>query len=299
MEALLTDPKGTYVDGTLGNGGHAQGILDRLEAGGRLIGFDRDGEAIERTRKGLRLKDGVRMEWIRDNYASMAERLDESGVGHVNGVLLDLGVSSNQIDTPERGFSFMREGPLDMRMDRSKGPTAAEMVNEASESELADVIRRYGEERSARRIARAIVEARAVGRIETTGRLAEIVERAKGGRRGRRIHPATQTFQALRMATNEELEGLERVLETMIGRIVEGGRMAVLTFHSLEDRLVKRFFNRHVPREESLQGGGVRRIFEAPEARWIWKKPPTADEAERRTNPRSRSAKLRAVAIGG
>ncbi len=298
LEGLLTDPKGIYVDGTLGNGGHAQAILARLESGGRLVGFDRDADAIERVEKRLKTGEGKQVDLVRDNYANMAAQLDRLGIAKVHGLLLDLGVSSFQLDLPERGFSFRQDGPLDMRMDQTGGQTAGELLNTADEQELANIIYRYGEERASRRIARAIAEARAKAPIETTAQLAEIVERAKGGRRGKKTHPATQTFQALRMAVNDELAGIEQVLEEMVGRIVAGGRIVVLTFHSLEDRLVKQFFNRHVPREESLQQGGVRRIFEEPPVRWIWKKPLTAGEGEKAENPRSRSAKLRAVEIG-
>jgi 16S rRNA (cytosine1402-N4)-methyltransferase len=298
LDALMTDPKGIYVDGTLGNGGHAQAVLERLESGGTLIGFDRDMDAIDRVKGKLRAGEGRRVELIHDNYANMAARLDGLGVDKVHGLLLDLGVSSFQLDIAERGFSFQHDGPIDMRMDQTKGRTAADLVNEASEQELADIIFRYGEDRQSRRIARAIVEARARQRIETTAQLAGIVERAKGGRRGRKAHPATQTFQALRMSVNEELAGIEQVLDTMIDRIVEGGRIVVLTFHSLEDRLVKRFFNRHVPREESLQQGGVRRHFAEPPVKWISRKPLTAGKDEQKQNPRSRSAKLRAVEVG-
>ncbi len=298
LEALITDPGGTYVDGTLGNGGHAGRIFERLEKGGRLVAFDRDIDAIGRVGETLQSGAGKQVELVHDNYANMAERLDQLGIGKVNGLLLDLGVSSFQLDLAERGFSFQQDGPIDMRMDQTRGTTAADLVNTADEQELADIIYRYGEDRDARRIARAIVMARAKGKIETTGQLAAIVERAKGGRRGRKTHPATKTFQALRMAINDELAGIEQVLETMIGRIVDGGRMVVLTFHSLEDRLVKQFFNRHVPREESLQQGGVRRIFEEPPGEWIWKKPLTASQEEQAANPRSRSAKLRAVKVG-
>ncbi len=298
LEALLTDPCGVYVDGTLGNGGHAGRILDQLQEGGVLVGFDCDIDAIHRVSEKLKPEAGRRVELVHDNYANMACRLDRLGIGKVNGILLDLGVSSFQLDVAERGFSFQQDAPLDMRMDQSRGQTAAELVNAASEKELADLIYNLGEDRDARRIARLIVEERARARIETTAQLAAIVERAKGGRKGRRIHPATQTFQALRMAINDELGGIEKVLETMVERIVEGGRFVVLTFHSLEDRLVKQFFNRHVPREESLQQGGVRRTYESPPVEWIWKKPRTASEKEQAENPRSRSAKLRAVRVG-
>ena len=298
LDGLFTDPAGIYVDGTLGNAGHAAAILDRLGEGGTLVGFDRDADAIERVKEKLASTKGKRVELVHDNYANMAAQLDRLGIGKVNGILLDLGVSSFQLDLAERGFSFMHDGPVDMRMDRTCGQTAAELVNTASEQELADIIFRYGEDRSARRIARAIVEARAKVRIETTAQLAGIVERAKGGRKGKKIHPATQTFQALRMAVNDELASIERVLETMLGRVVAGGRIVVLTFHSLEDRLVKQFFSRHVPREESLQQGGVRRIYEEPPVEWVWKKPVTAGDGEQRVNPRSRSAKLRVVQVG-
>ncbi|MBT8046372.1 MAG: 16S rRNA (cytosine(1402)-N(4))-methyltransferase RsmH [Pontiella sp.] len=298
LEALITDPKGVYVDGTLGNGGHAAAILERLETGGMLIGFDRDVDAIERVKGTLKSGGGKRVELVHDNYANMAEQLDALGISQVNGLLLDLGVSSFQLDVAERGFSFQQDAPIDMRMDRTQGQTAGELVNLGSEQELADIIYRYGEERASRRIARAIVEARGKKTIETTLELAAIVERAKGGRRGKKTHPATLTFQALRMAVNDEIASIESVLKSMVGRIVEGGRIVVLTFHSLEDRLVKQFFKRHVPREESLQQGGVRRIGEEPAVQWIWKKPLVASAAEQAANPRSRSAKLRAVKVG-
>lgn len=298
LEGLLTNPAGIYVDGTLGNAGHSSAILERLEEGGMLIGFDRDADAIERVKGKLKAGTGKRVELVHDNYANMAAQLDRLGIDKVQGLLLDLGVSSFQLDIAERGFSFQHDGPIDMRMDQTCGQTAADLVNTASEQDLADIIFRYGEERDSRRVARAIVEARAKVRIETTAQLAGIVERAKGGRKGKRIHPATKTFQALRMAVNEELASIEQVLDQMVGRVVEGGRIVVLTFHSLEDRLVKHFFSRHVPREESLQQGGVRRVYDEPPVQWIWKKPLTASKEEKGINPRSRSAKLRAVEVG-
>lgn len=298
LDALITDPTGIYVDGTLGNGGHASKIFEQLESTGLLIGFDRDIDAINRVQETLKSGAGKRVELIHDNYANMLEQLDKRGLGKINGLLLDLGVSSFQLDVADRGFSFMKDAPIDMRMDQTQGITAGELVNTASEQELADLIFRYGEDRASRRIARAIVEARAKVEIETTSQLAGIVERAKGGRRGKKTHPATQTFQALRMAVNDELAGIEQVLETMVGKMADGGRIVVLTFHSLEDRMVKQFFNRHVPREESLQQGGVRRVFEEPAVKWIWRKPLTATVEEQAVNPRSRSAKLRAVEVG-
>jgi 16S rRNA (cytosine1402-N4)-methyltransferase len=299
LDALVTDPKGIYVDGTLGNGGHSAGILDRLDEGGVLIGVDRDIAAIGRVKDRLKSGAGKRVELVHDNYANMDQQLGRLGIKKVSGLLLDLGVSSFQLDVADRGFSFRQDAPIDMRMDQSQGQTAGELVNTASEQELADIIYRYGEDRASRRIARAIVEARAKVEIEGTAQLAGIVERAKGGRRGKKTHPATQTFQALRMAVNDELAGIEQVLETMIGKVEEGGRIVVLTFHSLEDRLVKQFFNRHVPREESLQQGGVKRVFEEPEVKWISRKPLVATAGEQAANPRSRSAKLRAVEVVG
>jgi len=298
LEGLVTDPAGIYVDGTLGNGGHSAAILERLEDGGMLIGFDRDVDAIERVKERLKAGAGKRVELVHDNYANMAAQLDRLGIEKVHGLLLDLGVSSFQLDLAERGFSFQHDGPIDMRMDQTRGQTAADLVNTATEQELADIIYRYGEERASRRIARAIVETRAKVRIETTAQLAGIIERAKGGRKGKKIHPATKTFQALRMAVNDELASIEQVLEQMVGRVMGGGRIVVLTFHSLEDRLVKQFFNRHVPREESLQQGGVRCVYEEPPVKWIWKKPLKASKEEQGINPRSRSAKLRAVEVG-
>ncbi len=297
LESLITDPSGIYVDGTLGNAGHSNAILEQLTADGRLIGFDRDMDAIERVKANVKTEAERRMGLVHDNYSNMATQLDRLGIDQVNGVFLDLGVSSFQLDIADRGFSFQQDGPIDMRMDQSCGQTAGDLVNTASEQELADLIFRYGEERSSRRIARAIVDARGKVQIETTAQLAGIVERAKGGRKGKRTHPATKTFQALRMAVNDELASIEQVLETMAGRVVVGGRIVILTFHSLEDRLVKQFFNRHVPREESLQQGGVRRYYEEPPMKWISKKPVIASEEEKSINPRSRSAKLRAVKI--
>lgn len=297
LEGLITDPSGIYVDGTLGNGGHAAAILERMDTG-MLIGFDRDVEAIERVKNKLTTEAGTRVELIHDNYANMAAQLDRLNIPAVQGVLLDLGVSSFQLDLAARGFSFQNDGPIDMRMDQTTGQTAGELVNTADEQELADLIYRYGEDRDSRRIARAIVAARMQAPLETTAQLAGIIERAKGGRRGKKTHPATKTFQALRMAVNDELASIEQVLEQMVGRMAVGGRMVILTFHSLEDRLVKQFFKRHVPREESLQQGGVRVIYENPPVKWVWKKPRTASQAEQAMNPRSRSAKLRVVEIG-
>jgi 16S rRNA (cytosine1402-N4)-methyltransferase len=293
LDLLVKNPAGTYIDGTLGRGGHAVEILKRLSPKGRLIGLDRDVEAIEQTKEILS-PFGARAVRIHGNFADMKELCRLIGVTEVDGVLLDLGVSSPQLNVAERGFSFAKDGPLDMRMDRTKGRSAADLVNEDDEETLANIIFRLGEDRDSRRIARAIVLERQQGRIERTLKLAEIVERAKGGRRGA-IHPATQTFQALRMAVNAELESLETGLEAGLSMLREGGRMAVITFHSLEDRMVKDFFKRHMVKRESLQQGGEKLVYDEPAVRLLTKKPLTASKQELTDNPRSRSAKLRAV----
>lgn len=293
MDLLVTNPAGIYIDGTLGRGGHATEILKRLSPEGRLIGLDRDAEAIEET-KAILKPFGDRANRIHGNFADMKKLCGQIGVTEVDGVLLDLGVSSPQLDVAERGFSFAKDGPLDMRMDRTQGRSAADLVNEDDEETLANLIFRLGEERDSRRIARAIVLARQQGRIERTLELAEIVERAKGGRRGP-IHPATQTFQALRMAVNAELESLDAGLEAGLSMLREGGRIAVITFHSLEDRPVKEFFKRHTVKRESLQQGGEKLVYDEPAVRLLTKKPLTASKQELADNPRSRSAKLRAA----
>jgi 16S rRNA (cytosine1402-N4)-methyltransferase len=293
LELLVTNPAGTYIDGTLGRGGHATEILKRLAPEGRLIGLDLDPEAIEETKEILK-PYGERAIRIHGNFADMKELCKSIGVTAVDGVLLDLGVSSPQLDVAERGFSFAKDGPLDMRMDRTQGRSAADLVNEDDEETLANLIFRLGEERDSRRIARAIVLERQHGRIERTPKLAEIVERAKGGRRGP-IHPATQTFQALRMAVNTELESLTAGLEAGLSMLREGGRMAVITFHSLEDRPVKEFFKRHTVKRESLQQGGEKLVYDEPAVRLLTKKPLTAASDEVKKNPRARSAKLRAA----
>lgn len=293
LDLLVTNPAGTYIDGTLGRGGHAGAILERLSPEGLLIGLDCDVEAIEQTAEILK-RFGEQVRRIHGNFADMKALCETIGVTEADGVLLDLGVSSPQLDIAERGFSFTRDGPLDMRMDHTQGRSAADLVNGDDEKTLADLIYRLGEELSARRIARAIVQERQQRRIERTLDLAEIVEKAKGGRRGS-IHPATKTFQALRMAVNGELENLASGLDAGLSMLREGGRMAVITFHSLEDRIVKEFFKRHTVRRESLQQGGERRVFEEPAVRLLTKKPLTASKKELEENPRARSAKLRAA----
>jgi 16S rRNA (cytosine1402-N4)-methyltransferase len=274
MELLAVRPGGLYVDGTLGLGGHASEVLRRSAPGGRLLGFDRDPEALERAAAVLApFGDRARIEHSR--YSEIPQRVDEAAV---DGLMLDLGVSSLQLDDAGRGFSFRREGPLDMRMDPHDETSAADVVNRMREAELADVIYEYGEERRSRQIAHAIVEARRGSGITTTTQLAEIVRRAARGPRGD-IDPATRTFQALRIYVNGELTELSSSLPALARRLKPGGRMAVIAFHSLEDREVKNAF-----RELGRDGYRV-----------LTKKPVRPGEAEVARNPRARSARLRAV----
>ncbi|MBT3194136.1 MAG: 16S rRNA (cytosine(1402)-N(4))-methyltransferase RsmH [Verrucomicrobia bacterium] len=282
---------GIYIDGTMGSGGHSEAILERIGVDGMLLAIDRDQDAIERC--GHRLsRFGNRCRRVHGNYADVAGLAARAGLEKVDGILLDLGVSSDQIDTPERGFSFMHDGPLDMRMDQSVATTAAELVNSASEQDLVSILRTLGEERSAKRVAAAIVHRRNARPFETTGDLAEVISEAKGGRRGR-THPATQSFQALRMEVNRELDGVEAGLKGGLELLKDGGRMAVITFHSLEDRMVKHFFAAHEGRWKSLAAGGEAWEGELPPMKRITRKPVQPTDDECRSNPRARSSKLR------
>ncbi|MFO7535547.1 MAG: 16S rRNA (cytosine(1402)-N(4))-methyltransferase RsmH [Kiritimatiellia bacterium] len=291
--ALAVRPGGVYLDGTLGGGGHARAILEAARPGGRLIGIDRDADALARCRGVLTAPDAA-VELIQGNFRYMAVLAQKAGVAAFDGILLDLGISSDQLETPERGFSFMSEGPLDMRLDASGGTTAADLLNTLSEQELADLFWRYGEETDSRRIARAVVADRRTALFRGTLFFAEWVARIKGGRKGR-IHPATQVFQALRVAVNDELGAADEGVEAAIRLLKPGGRLAVITFHSLEDRVVKRIFQRHAGKWENLQAGGRRWDGDEPRVRWVDKKPVTASEEELERNPRARSAKLRTV----
>jgi len=267
---------GLFLDCTVGLGGHARALLDAGAT--RVVGLDRDPDALAIARETLApYADRVRL--VHADYREVDEVLRREGIDLVDGALADLGVSSMQFDTPGRGFSFQRDEPLDMRMDRSSGETAAELLARASESELADVIFGYGEERYSRRIARVIVEARHEAPVETTGRLAALVRRAVPGRGYVRIDPATRTFQALRIWVNRELDGLDRFVQTVAHRLRAGGRFAVITFHSLEDRIVKHTL-RALDRTDAV-------------VRVLTKKPLIPSEEERQRNPRARSAKLR------
>jgi 16S rRNA (cytosine1402-N4)-methyltransferase len=293
MELLKVRRGGIYIDGTLGSGGHTRLMLERVGADGMVMAIDRDVDALERT-KSLQAEFGARFCAVHGNYSDMEALAHSRGIARVDGVLLDLGVSSDQIDTAERGFSFMHDGPLDMRMDRSREYTAADVVNGASLDELTRILREYGEERSARRVAVAIVERRQEHSFVTTADLAGVIEQAKGGRRGR-IHPATKSFQALRMEVNAELAGVSAGLRGGLELVRDGGRMAVISFHSLEDRIVKRFFAAHEGRWESLAAGGERWEGELPAVKRVTRKPVQAGVEELDSNPRSRSAKLRVV----
>ena len=278
VRALLQPERGgTFVDCTVGLGGHARMLLELGAT--RLIGIDRDTSALAIARETL-APFADRVTLVHADYREMVRVLEEQHAGDVAGVLADLGVSSMQLDEAGRGFSFRRDEPLDMRMDRSAGETAAELIDRVDEHELADVIFQFGEERRSRQVARAIVRAREDGPIETTGRLAEIVRRAVAARGWQRIDPATRTFQALRIWVNRELDGLDSYIGSAVSRLQAGGRIAVISFHSLEDRVVK-----HTLR-------ALARSEEAP-LQVLTKHPVIATDAEAAANPRARSAKLR------
>lgn len=282
---------GWYIDGTLGGGGHTAAILQGSGPDGRVLGLDADPAAIRRVEQAL--ADAVaagRLVLLQAHFERLEEVAAEKNFLPVDGVLLDLGVSSFQLETAERGFSFQLGGPLDMRFDPGQGVDAAEIVNSWAEEELADLIYRFGEEQQSRRIARYLVRHRP---FHTTVELAQAVERAVGGRRDSRIHPATRTFQALRIAVNRELQQLKVVLPQMLRVLRPGGRLVIISFHSLEDRIVKQWMQQearqYVPDPTNLYGGYERQ----PTLRIITRKPVEADDDELSRNPRSRSAKLR------
>lgn len=291
VHGLNIEASGIYVDATVGGGGHALLIAQKLGPGGHLYGFDQDPEAIQRAAPRLaHLRDRVTL--MNSSFANMKVQLQARGVTQVNGILVDLGVSSDQLAAPARGFSFQQSGPLDMRMDPRQTTTAADIVNKTPESELASLLREYGEEPNAGRIACAIVRRRAAGPISRTEELASLVETVSP-RRGARIHPATRVFQALRIRTNDELAALDQVLEDGVSALAPRGRMAVISFHSLEDRRVKQCFAAHVGRMESLQAGGRRWVGKQPAGHLVTRRPLVASKAECERNPRARSAKLR------
>jgi 16S rRNA (cytosine1402-N4)-methyltransferase len=294
ISALQPRPGGRYLDGTFGGGGHTRALLDASAPNGIILALDADPAAIDRASALQQNSDiAQRLIPVRANFAELAAVARDREVSPLDGILLDLGLSSFQLDQPERGFAFRHEGPLDMRFDPDQGVPASDLVNTLPERELADLIWRYGEEPGSRRIARAVVRERERAPIATTTRLAEIVAGALGGRRGRDIHPATRTFQALRIATNEELTALEAALAGALDVLAPGGRLAVIAFHSLEDRIVKRFIEREsagcvCPPEVPICVCGHH-----PRLQKITRRAVRPDAAEMDANPRARSAVLR------
>ncbi len=278
VEQLRPRSGGLYVDCTVGGGGHAVELLRACAPDGRLIGLDWDEEAVAASREQL-AEFGTRAQLVRANYVELEAVLMSVGITTVDGVLFDLGVSARQFDEPSRGFSFQREGPLDMRMNRELAATARDVLRSASMEELVRIFRLYGEEKRARAVAQEITRTRAHNPIDTTTQLARSVERVLGPKRGR-THPATRVFQALRIAVNNELGNLQRGLEAAVRVLNVGARLAVISFHSLEDRIVKRYFIEHSRSE-------------TPTLRIITRKPITPSFEEIRANPRARSAKLR------
>ena len=292
IEGLRIRPEGTYVDGTLGGGGHSFEILERLNDQGRLIGIDQDEAAVAAA--GERLEGFTNVTIVRNNYCNIRQVLDSLNIKSVDGILLDLGVSSYQLDTPERGFSYMSDAPLDMRMDTRGEMTAADIVNNYSQSELARVIRTYGEEKFAANIAKHITAAREGGPIKTTGELVEIIKASIPMKVQKTMgHPAKQTFQALRIELNRELKVLSETLDTMIDLLGSGGRICVITFHSLEDRIVKNIFKNAQDPCTCPPDFPVCVCGKRSKGTVITKKPIIPTEEEMGENSRSKSAKLR------
>jgi 16S rRNA (cytosine1402-N4)-methyltransferase len=288
IHALQPRNRGSYVDGTVGAGGHARGILEACAPDGQLLGLDVDPQALALARETLAPYE-QRVHLAQASYTTLAAQLKDLQWASVDGIVLDLGASSMQFDTPERGFSFQNDAPLDMRFGPHALQTAAEIVNTYTERELADLIYEYGEDRDSRKIARAIVNKRP---LHTTRELVAVIE-AVSPRRGDRVHPATKTFQALRIAVNDELASIKTVLPQAVASLHVGGRLAVISFHSLEDRIVKEFF-----REQSkdLVNPPYERIYEVERKaiiKEVTRKPIVPSEEETKNNPRARSAKLR------
>lgn len=293
LAALAPRGGGVYIDGTLGGAGHSALILEQSAPDGFLLGIDRDDDALRAASEKLVPFSG-RFRLVKGNYADMSQLARQCGIAAADGVLLDIGVSSYQLDEGSRGFSYNQDAPLDMRMDRSQSLTAEQLVNEASVGELTRILYDYGEEKWAARIAQFIADERSRGRIESSGRLVEIIKKAvPAGARDKDQHPAKRTFQALRIAVNGELEALSAGLEAAIGLLKPGGKLAVITFHSLEDRIVKDCFRLHAtdcicpPRQPVCTCGHKADI------KLYNRKPITADNDELAANPRSRSANLR------
>lgn len=291
--ALDVKPDGIYVDGTVGGGGHSYEIAARLTEGGRLFDFDKDEEALAAAKKRLaRFVD--RITFVHDDFKNACAALDAAGVGEIDGVLLDLGVSSYQLDNAERGFSYVKDAPLDMRMDRGQRVSAYDVVNGYSAQELAKIFRDYGEEKLASKIAARIVKERASAPVQTTGRLAEIVESCYPPEtRWKFGHPAKRVFQAIRIEVNGELDGLEESVTLLARRLKKGGRIAVITFHSLEDRAVKNAFRQMSLSCTCPPDFPVCVCGKVSEVKILKNKPVTASDDELKENPRAESAKLR------
>lgn len=293
LEGLRIRPDGVYVDGTLGGAGHGYEVCRRLSGTGRFIGLDQDADAVRVSAK--RLKEfGSKVKVVKSNYVHMKQVLGELGIGKVDGILLDLGVSSYQLDTKERGFSYREDAPLDMRMDQDQVMTAKDLVNSYDEENLYRIIKEYGEERYAGSIARHIVQRRKEKEIQTTGELVEIIRASMPAKaRNAKGHPAKRTFQAIRIELNQELAVLQDSLEDMVSLLNDGGRLCIITFHSLEDRIVKTFFRKKEHPCTCPPDFPVCVCGRKPEGKVITRKPVIPGEEEQMTNKRSKSAKLR------
>ena len=294
LRLLQPRPGGIYIDATVGMGGHSQAILEKILPGGLLIGVDRDKESLEKAQARLKpFADSLRL--FHDNYKNLPLILNNVAISPVDGILVDLGVSSYQLTSPERGFSFQSDAPLDMRMDRTQQWSAVDLINNSSETELANIIYRFGEERLSRRIAAAIVEEREKSPITRCSQLASIIARVFKVRGQRGIHPATKTFQALRIAVNEELQGLEEFLTEAFSFLKPGGRIAIIAFHSLEDRIVKKTFRRLAGQCICDAPPELCRCPRQALGSLITSRPLTPGPEELSANPRARSARLRSI----
>ncbi|MCR4715802.1 MAG: 16S rRNA (cytosine(1402)-N(4))-methyltransferase RsmH [Lachnospiraceae bacterium] len=293
IEQLSIKPQGIYVDGTLGGGGHSYHICERMSSGGKLIGIDQDENAIKAASTRLAPFEHL-VTIVRSNYESCPKILDDLGIDKIDGILLDLGVSSHQLDTIERGFSYREDAPLDMRMDQSMSLTAKDIVNDYSESELFHIIKNYGEDAFAKNIAKHIVMAREKKPIETTFELVDVIKAAIPAKvRAGKGHPAKQTFQAIRIELNRELEVLTNTLDQIVDRLNPGGRICIITFHSLEDRIVKQAFKRYENPCTCPANFPVCVCGNKPKGKVVTRKPILPSEEEILSNSRAKSAKLR------